>query len=100
MGKKFLKIKAVLIFVTRGYGSPTGRVILLVPKYSTMYSVTEALLTITGLLLFNIYRFYIKIFFFLTVLGLHCFAPAFSSCSQRGLLSSYAQVSHCSSFSW
>ena len=69
MGKKFLKIKAVLIFVTRGYGSPTGRVILLVPKYSMMYSVTEALLTITGLLLFNIYRFYIKIFFFFDCTG-------------------------------
>lgn len=45
---------------TRGYGSPTGRVTFTqVPKYSTMYSVTEALLTIIGLLLFNIYRFYI-----------------------------------------
>ena len=87
----------------RRYGSPTGRVTFTqVPKYSRMYSVIEALLTIICLLLFNIYRFDIKFFFFffLTVLGLHCFARAFFSCSQQGLLSSCgAQASHCSSFS-
>ena len=50
---------------TRGYGSPTGRVTFTqVPKYSRMYSVIEALLTIICLLLFNIYRFDIKFFFF------------------------------------
>lgn len=45
--------------------------------------------------------FTFNFFFFFTVLGLCCFARAFSSCSQRRLLSSCgAKVSHCSSFSW
>ena len=85
---------------TRGYGSPTGRVTFTqVPKYSRMYSVIEALLTIICLLLFNIYRFDINFFFFFWTV--HCFARAFSSCSQQELLSSCgAQASHCSSFSW
>ena len=41
-----------------------------------------------------------KLNLFLAALGLHCYAQAFSSCSELGLLSSCrAQASHCHGFS-
>ena len=40
------------------------------------------------------------IYLFLTTLGHCCFAQAFSSCRDRGLLCCGAQVSHCSGFSY
>lgn len=61
LGQEVSKEKGSADFCNRrGYGSPTSRVTFTqVPKYSRMYSVTEALLIIICLLLFNIYRFYI-----------------------------------------
>lgn len=60
LGQEVSKEKGSADFCNRGCGSPTGRVTFTqVPKYSRMDSVTEALLTIICLLLFNIYRFYI-----------------------------------------
>ena len=49
---------------------------------------------------FKVYLLCLCIYFFLAVLDHHCCARAFSSCGDRGLLSSGgAWASHCSSFS-
>lgn len=59
LGQEVSKDKGSADFCnTREYGSPTGRVTFTqVPKYSRMYSVTEALLTIICLLLLSFLTF-------------------------------------------
>ena len=50
--------------------------------------------------LFFFKLFFLNIFLFLPVLGLHCYLQAFSSCSKQGLLfSCNARASHCGGFS-